>query len=118
MKPVIIKLNEEQRKGLQAIVENLRGAKSAMIEAGKVHCDYSQKLWEYLYDWFPQTKKFNGTQDASFEFENYEIRYFVPDKKSEEFKLLKESAIKAQDWEKAAMYREQEKTAREEEEKA
>lgn len=113
MKAVVIALEPKERKAIQGIVDRLKEGKVMMREGADTVQREEKKLWDALNGMYPLTKGI----DKSYEYENYEIRYFEPTTEIERIKALKEKAIKDNDWEMASAFRDQEKKLKELEEK-
>ena len=105
MRAVVIKLKVAERKALQGAVDQIQAANEMMLRAGKILTDQRKDLWDLLNGMYP---KVMGVK-ATFNYEDYELSYFVPSTKQEEYKALKEKAIEDRDYEEAARWRDLEK---------
>ena len=105
MKAVIVALTVEERKAIQGIVDKIQRGKVMMEEGAAVVGKTEKELWEMLHGLYPAAKGI----DKTFEYVNFEIRYFEPTTEIERIKQLKEKAIKDNDWEMAAKYRDTER---------
>ena len=112
MKIKILMLTEEQKKAIETIVEKVQSAKLGMEEMARTYRVYHEKMWGHLKDFYPQIV---GAVDCTFEMKDFELRFFETNPEVAKYRKLKEDAIKAQDWEKAAMYRDEEKKAKDKE---
>ena len=105
MKAVVIALKKKERTALQGIVDEIRSANEMMLRGGSIANEQRRALWEMLNGMYPKDKGINRT----FNYENFEMSYFVPSTKQEEFKMLKEEAVTNKDFELAARYRDLER---------
>ena len=109
MKVVVIALKKKERTALQGIVDEIRSANEMMLRGGSIANEQRRALWEMLNGMYPKDKGINRT----FDYENFEMSYFVPSTKQEKYKMLKEKAVKDRDFEKASEYRDLEKKEQE-----
>lgn len=112
MKAIVFTLSAKECKAIEGIVINMEMARVMLNEGAKILGAQEKKLWDTLNMLYPEISEY---QDKKFSFENFEVSYFMPDKDSERYKLLKEKAIMKQDFELGAKYRDLEKRAKEKE---
>lgn len=105
MKAVVVKLKVKERKALDGVVSEILAANEMMTRAGKILAEQRPMLWEMLNGMYPKDKGAAKT----FNYQNFEMSYFVPSTKQEEFKMLKEEAVTNKDFELAARYRDLER---------
>ena len=110
MRAVVIKLKVAERKALAGAVDQIQAANEMMLRAGKILTDQRKDLWDLLNGMYPKVMypKVMGVK-ATFNYEDFELSYFVPSTKQEEYKALKEKAIEDRDYEEAARWRDLEK---------
>jgi len=106
MKAVVLTLKPKECKAIEAIVTQLKAGRTMMYEGAKLLSDNERMLWDRLNMLYPSISEY---KDKKFCYENFEVTYFEPENKKEEYKLLKEKAVQNQDFELAAKYRELER---------
>jgi len=104
-------LSGDERKALEAIINNVKAGKKMMKDGAILANENEARLWGRLNDLHP----LENIRDKSFDFEDFEIIGFECNKEVERLKKLKEQAILDKDWEKAAEYRELERKEKEKE---
>ena len=106
MKAKVIVLKKNERKALAGIVNAILSANEMMERAGRILAERRPEMWDKLNGMYPKDKEATRT----FNYENFELSYFVPTTKQEKYKALKEKAINDKDFETAAKWRDLEKT--------
>lgn len=111
MKAKEIKLTAIQKKAMKPIINELKDAEHMMSEANKLHKKWHDKMWENLRAMYQEVDGYK-TSEISFNFKKMTLTFFVENNNVSKYRKLKEDAICNREFEKAAKYRDLERTAK------